>query len=264
MAVYKYSNGIFGAKVKNYINEHQKYNVDATKEGISVSTKKGEVIFTHEYDKNLEIYIHTLDDMLGIQVEHKKQNKSDFTIYKNSEILKEVSLHGSFSNIIAGGEGFYFKKFDKYSGNRFYHRVVNENGVAITPPVQVIDHEINEDGTDRFYCENYRELTRDEFLEEDDQEYRNNLEDIAVYTSSGHELFYQSYVEPESPVSDIDKEFHQDMLLGAALSAVNVVAGTAVMVNAGIKKHNKEAKQNQTEEPNNQTQEEPDENGFGL
>ena len=156
----------------------------------------------------------------------------------------------------------FFKKYHSYSGNRVYSTIVNENDKSITPPYQVIIHETKEDdGKDRFYCENYRELSDAEFLEEDESEYRNNLEESAVYTASGHELFSQDHRQyyDYSQESDIDSDFRKQMIAGAAVSAVNPVIGSAIMVSASIHKKKREEQEN-----NKTSQNEQDENGFEM
>ncbi|MBQ8425206.1 MAG: hypothetical protein IJX17_04225 [Clostridia bacterium] len=264
MTVYKYSNGIFGPKVRGYKNEERKYNLKATEEGLEVYSKDNKLIHKVADTKDNKIYIHTLRDCLGIQNENKKTKTSKFYLIHNNEIIKESSFTGELSKsrgVIVGSENVYFKKFTNIRGNRFYYQIVKDNDVPVTPEWQVIQHESQDDGLDRFYCENYREVSRGEYLEEDDADYRENLEEVAVYLSDGRELFYQSYNEyGESEnlhkLDDCDKE----MLLGASLVPLNPIAGSAVMLNAALKK--KRENDNSTKE--NSEQQNGDDNSYGM
>ena len=198
MTAYKYSNGLLGPKVKGYDNDKRRYNLNATKEGLEVYSKDGKLIYKLADTKENEIYVHTLRDCLGVQEANKKTKKNKFVLIYNNEIIKEATFSGELSpsgGVIVGSEDLYFKKFVGLRGNRFYYQIVKDNDYPVTPKCQVISHESQDDGLDRFYCENYRELSNGEFLEEDDEEYRNNLEEVAVYLGNGREFYHQSYNE---------------------------------------------------------------------
>ena len=66
MATYRYTNGLLGAKVKGFNNDKEKYNINATKEGLTVSTKNGDIIFEYDHNKNKQCISHTLNDCIGI------------------------------------------------------------------------------------------------------------------------------------------------------------------------------------------------------
>lgn len=251
MAEYKYKNGLSGSKVKGYNNEREFFDINPRENGFTILTKDGKPLFEVDDEKHCDITVYTFGAIMSVQKNYKKENMSRIVTFDNDKTISDASIKGEVVEVIAGGEGMYFRKYDHFSGNRFYYRVVNEKDENVTPPYQIILHEVNEDdGLDRFYCENYRELSRDEFLEEDDEEYTSNLEETAVYLSNGRELFsqshnsnygsYGSYGSSSQTQSDIDSSFNAQMIAGAGLSAINPILGSAVMVSASLNKKRRE------------------------
>lgn len=261
MGTFKYTNGILGPKIKGYNNEKRKYNIEASKEGVCVYSKNGDLILKVDSSKDNQIFIHTLGNYLGIQDENTKSKSSKFTLIKNNKIIKNSSFSGPLekNGVIIGCENVYFKVLSGLRGNRFYYRIIKDNNKQVTPDWQVIEHEAQRDGLDRFYCENYRELSKDEFLEESDEDYRNNLEEIAVYLSSGHPLFYQSYTDPDLTAPKPSRNLDNQMILGASITPISPIAGTAVMLNASLNKLNKK-----DDSQDKKTKSNEDENSFGM
>ena len=199
MATYRYINDLISARIENYNNKNENYIINPTTNGFTVLTKDNKVVYEYDFTKNKQAIIHTLDDCIGIEIANRARTHSNFLIFKNQTLLKDASLPGIFAEIFIGGEDIYFKKFTGVKGNRSYYNVVNSTGSPVTPEAQVIQHEVNEDdGMDRFYCENYKHLSKEELLKEDENAYKNNLENIAVYLSDGRQLFHQSFVEENS------------------------------------------------------------------
>ena len=241
MKVYKYRKGLFGTRLKGYKNQNKYFDVQTDKNGIKITRKNGEVIFNEPYDKNVKINVQTNNDIFAIEGYDKKLKESSFLIYKDGELIKQANVNGAVDEIIVGAEDVYFKKFVDFSGNRFYHKIVKDGDVQVTPSYQIIVHDIV-DGKDKFYCENYRELSRDEFLEEDDSEYENNLEETATYLSNGVQENYRTYSSGGSygyqrhSMSDTDKNYATKMLMGASILPLNPVAGSTIMAIANIEK----------------------------
>lgn len=215
MATYRYINNLMGSRVENFDNRTENYTINATKDGFTIFTKDNEVVYHFDENKNKQAIIHTLDDCIGIEIANRARTHSNFLIFKNQNLLKEASLSGTFANVFLGGEDVYFKKFTGIKGNRSYFKVVNSTGAPVTPEAQVIQHEVNEDdGMDRFYCENYKHLSKEELLKEDENAYKNNLENIAVYLSSGRQLFYQSFVKDEKTSNNNTQTNEEEISFG--------------------------------------------------
>ena len=254
MAVYKFRKSFFDANLKGYENEREYYDIYTTKEGLTVYTKQGKVLhYVASTDSN-KIFIHTIDNAIVVEEYNKKLKNSNFSVYIGDKLIKNATISGKVDEIILGSEDVYFKKFDKYQGNRIYYRLYRSNDIAITPPWQYFNHEIGADEKDRFYCKNYRELSRDEFLEEDDVDFENNLAEDAVYLSDGHILFEQKYTEEyESEIAPLLKSLNNNIVLGSAISITNPVIGSVVMLNGLAKEiadKNKENDENNFESRN--------------
>ncbi|MBQ8844447.1 MAG: hypothetical protein IJ008_00350 [Clostridia bacterium] len=245
MAVYKYRKNFLGASLKGYENEREYYNIYTTKDGLTVSTKKGKTLHYVASTDNNKILIHTIDNAIVVEEFDKALKKSNFSVYIGDKLIKNATISGKVDEIILGSEDVYFKKFDKYQGNRIYYRLYRSNDIAITPPWQHFNHEIGPDEKDRFYCKNYRELSRDEFLEEDDLDYENNLAEDAVYLSDGHVLFEQQYTEEyELEIAPLLKSLNNNIVLGSVISITNPVIGSAVMLTGLAKEISDSNKEN--------------------
>ena len=254
MKVYKYRKGLFGTRLKGYKNQDKYFDVQADKNGIKITKKDGEIIFNEPYDKNVKINVQTNNDVFAIEGYDKKRRESSFLIYKNGELIKQANVNGAVDEIIIGAEDVYFKQFVEYSGNRFYHQIVKDGNVKVTPKFQVITHDIS-GGKDKFYCENYRELSDDEFLEEDDRDYDSNLEETAVYLSSGKQENYQIHSSSNSgyehfALSDTDKRYATKMLMGASIMPINPIAGSTIMAVANIEKSRADSQESESQPGN--------------
>lgn len=236
MAKYKYKKTLLGATVNGYENEREFYIVYASKKGIDVFTKQGKLIHSAISTNNNKLFIHTIDNAIAIEDYNRITNKSNFSVYINDKLIKNSTISGKTDEIIIGNEDVYFKKFDKFQGNRVYYKLYNSKDVAITSPWQYFNHEVGIDEQDRFYCKNYKELSKDEFLEEDKQSFDDNLIEDAVCLSNGHVLFEQKYTEEyENEIIPFLKSLNNNIVLGSFISAVNPVIGSAVMI-SGVSK----------------------------
>ena len=172
MATYEYKNGLTGQKLKGYDNGKNVYDIEFRDGGFSVLAKNGEILLEVDDERRCDIFIHTHENKLAVQKTNKKSQTTRVVTLEGTDIISDTKINGLVEKVIFGAERMYFQKFEKYSGNRYYSKIVDENNVEITPAYQVIVHEVNEDEkSDRFYCENYAELSNGEFLEEDEEEY---------------------------------------------------------------------------------------------
>ena len=259
MAIYRLKRGLNRKlKLDGYDNSKEKYDIEIKNDGIEVCAKNGETLLEVDASRRSKIYVYTFDDRIAVEKYYKDLNRTNVMVFQGNEMIKDATFNGEVAEVIGGGQDIYFKRFHHYSGNRFYYTICREDGKALFEPWQVIKHEYHDDDKkDRFYCEDYYELSKEEFLEEDDEEYANNLAEIAVYYADGYQVFSQSYVEEERRQRKETNAYDNQMLMGAAVSAVDPLVGSAIMLSSQIaKKKDEECEKSQTQQE--------DESSFGM
>lgn len=221
MSSYKYVDGLFKPRIDGYDNKDEFYNVKATDDNVYVYTKKGKLLCVASVNYDSAVTIHSEDDYLAVQNYNKTINASRIAIYKNNKLIKNTALYGKIKKIIFGIEDVYFMKYVFSRADRSYYQLINDDGKVITPEWQVIQHE-TEGMEDRFYCENYREITDEEMKENIDiKEYLEKigeLEEVAIYNGRGERLRYISYEDEDIPKNGRigitkNQEFNESLIL---------------------------------------------------
>ena len=221
MAIYRYTKGLLGPKVKGFDNKNQFYNIRANDYEVSIYTKKGKILCKANVSDENHVIIHAKDDFIAVQNYNKTIRESRIAIFKNNELIKNTALYGKIEEIIFGAEDVYFMKFLFNRANRLYYQLINDDGKIITPEWQIIQHEVDKDGKDNFYCENYKEISDDEMRDESTEKILQlveELEEMAIYNSKGERIFHQSYIDEDIPRNGRisitkNKEFNESLVL---------------------------------------------------
>ena len=87
MAVYDYKNGPLGSRVKGYDNEKEFFDIEERKDGFSILTKNGTLLFEVDDEKSCKITVHTFGELMAVQKYHKKTNKTRVVTFNENEVL---------------------------------------------------------------------------------------------------------------------------------------------------------------------------------